>query len=300
MKSENYKAGFVGVIGKPNAGKSTLVNTLVRDKISIVTDRPQTTRRRISGIVSQDAFQAIFVDAPGIIKKTAGLNEFLKEEHTDVVRSSDILMVLFNIDEKSEDFADELIAIAKESGKTWFGVITKTDLPKVHRAQILREKLSLLGIPVVAVSAKADPAAARDLVFEQVEKLLPEAEAPLYDPELYTTENVRQMTAEIIREKCFECFHQEVPYGMAVTIRKFEEGGPVTKIFGEIIVEKDSHKLIVIGRGGMGLKKVGVSARADLEKMLGKQVFLDLHLVVKPKWVKNNYLMKELGYVVQK
>lgn len=297
----NYRAGFVGLIGLPNSGKSTIMNALVGEKVSIVTSKPQTTRRRMMGLLTAKDYQIIFVDAPGVVKAKSGLNMFLAEEAEDVISQSDVLVAVLNIDEKNAERLDEIIKLVKDSRKPWMAVIQKTDLPQVHRPQILREKLTEMGVPVVSGSALREPKALAELMLEEVVKLLPEADAPLYDSELYTLTSTRDLCCEIIREKCFENLHQEVPFGLAVKILKFiEDEGRTIKVYAEILVAKDNHRPIVIGREGTILKKIGTEARKEMEKLTGRKIYLDLHVASKVDWQKNPGLMKELGYVLPK
>lgn len=296
----NYRAGFVGLIGLPNSGKSTLMNALVGEKVSIVTSKPQTTRRRVMGLLSGDDFQMVVVDAPGIVNAKSGLNMFLHEEARDVISESDVLVAVLNIDEKSASQLEEIIQMVKESGKPWVAVIHKTDLPELHRPQILRDKLSAFGVPVVQGSALTEPQGLAETLAYTLKPLLPEAKGPLYDAELYTLSTTRELCAEIIREKCFETLHQEIPFGLAVKILKFDEESPIVKIHSEIWVAKENHRPIVIGAKGAALKKIGTEARKEIEKLIGEKVYLDLQVASKRDWQKNRGIMKELGYVLPK
>ncbi len=296
----SYRAGFVGLIGLPNSGKSTLMNALVGEKVSIVTSKPQTTRRRVIGLVNDKEFQAIVVDAPGVVRAKSGLNLFLHEEANDVIAQSDALIAVLNIDEKSADQLDEIVKLASESGKPWIALIHKTDLPQLHRPQILRDKLARFGVPVIQGSALHEGELLRELIFEHLKPMLPYADGPLYDVELYTLSSVRELTAEIIREKCFENLHQEVPFGLAVRIVKFEEDEPVIRILAEIVVAKENHRPIVIGREGQALKKIGSDARKEIESLTGRKVYLELRVASKRNWQKNPGVMRELGYVAPK
>ncbi|MBK8203021.1 MAG: GTPase Era [Bdellovibrionales bacterium] len=295
----NYKAGFVGLIGLPNAGKSTLANTLIGEKVSIVTAKPQTTRQRVLGIRTDESSQILFLDAPGVIKSTSGLNGFLGAEYQSVMADSDVLIAVLNIDFPR---IEDLIAIAETCstrGKPWMAVITKTDFEKPQRAAILREKLQKFSVPTVAVSALHQKEAARELVLPLVKDLLPLSLNQLVDPEIYTSQTLREMVSEIVREKAFELLHQEIPYGLAVQILKFDEdSGPVIKIYANILVNKDGHKAIVVGAGGSQLKQIGQTARREIEVLTERQVYLDLHVVVKKNWAKNSMMLEELGYVV--
>ncbi|MBX3021308.1 MAG: GTPase Era [Bdellovibrionales bacterium] len=297
----SYHAGFVGLIGLPNSGKSTLMNALVGEKVSIVTAKPQTTRRRVIGIVTREDMQAVFVDAPGLVQAKSGLNQFLRDEAHDVITQSDVLIAVLNVDEKSLEHLDEMLKLVRESGKPWIALIHKTDLPLLHRPQILRERLSDSGVQVVQGSAMTEPDSIRESILAAIKPLLPVATAPLYDQELYTLSPTRELCAEIVREKCFETLHQEVPFGLAVRIMRFdEESDALVKIIAEIMVAKENHRPIVIGKGGSVLKKIGTEARKEMEKLLGRKVYLDLNVTSKTNWQKNTGMMKDLGYVVPK
>lgn len=295
----SFKAGFVGLLGLPNAGKSTITNALVGEKVSIVTSKPQTTRKRIVGLYTDERMQALFVDSPGIVNASSGLNQFLEKEYQDVVEQSDVLLVVLNLDAKRPEQLDEVIEIAEKSSKPWMAIINKEDLPQFHRVMILREKVKALGRPVVVASALRDPETLREILSDFLYEMLPESPAPLYGDELYTLSSLKEMAAETVREKCFEYLHQEIPFGLAVRIIKFvEDEGPVIKVFGELLLAKDNHRAIVIGQEGKKLKMIGMAARKDLEKIYGRKVFLDLHVNVRKNWAKNNNIMKELGYVL--
>lgn len=295
----SFKAGFIGVIGLPNSGKSTLVNRLVGEKVSIVSRKPQTTRRRSLGIRNVDQAQIIFVDAPGILSAKAGLNHFLMEEAADVVSKADVLLVVLNIDESNLEKLQEMIKLAENSGRPWVAVIHKTDLPELHRPEILRRELSEKNIPVVqGSSVQADPAFDEKIIAELV-KVLPVADRPIYDAEIFTPATERELCAEIIREKCFEHLHHEIPFGTAVRIQQFKENDKdVVKIRAEVVVAKKNHQGMVVGREARTIKQIGIHARQDIEKLLDRKVFLELEVATVLNWQKNPHVMKELGYVV--
>lgn len=296
---ENYKAGFVALLGIPNAGKSTLTNCLVGEKVSIVTNKPQTTRRRISGIVSQKNFQAILVDAPGAIENTSGLNQFLRDELEDVIRGADSVLAILNLDAPSPEPLEKIMEMAQNCGKPWAAVISKTDLGQGHRSHTLKAKLENSNIPYIEISAHSEPLQTREKVFSLIKNLLPPSPAPLYSDEAPTTENIRDIVAETIREKCFEVLFQEIPYQLAVQIRAFEEGETLTKIFADIIIEKENQRKIVVGQGATNIKMIGSRARVIIEKLVGHKVYLELHVKVKKKWFKDPIVLKELGYVIK-
>ncbi len=305
MKRENYKAGFVALLGEPNAGKSTLLNTILGDKISIVSEKPQTTRTRVHGIWSSPEAQIIFVDAPGTIESTSGINEYLKDEVSDVIARTDVVLVVLAAD-TVEATARKLLEMAKSSGKPYRVVITKGDLLTGDRAPKGLPVLLEMAVPFVVISALKRAKEASKEVLSLLTPLLPSAEAALYDEELMTTETMRRLSAEFVREACFRHTRQEVPYGLAVRVTKYvepeetEDGANVTKIYCEIIVEKTAHKAIVIGAKASNLKKIGMDARKSIERILGSKVFLDLHVDVREGWTRNKRILKELGYVVVK
>ncbi len=294
-----FHAGFVGLIGLPNAGKSTLINALIGEKVSIVTSKPQTTRQRVMGILNDEDLQTVFVDAPGYVKARVGLNRFLHDEYLSVIEDSDVLFLLLHLDARSSEDFHELVRVAQSSKKPVLGIITKTDRREQHRICVINDLLEKAGIPAVQVAADKNPKELKEKIFPWLRQHLPRSEQPLFDPELYTTQNLKSMASEFIREQCFEFLHQEVPFGLAVHIIRFDEDQPgLTKIHGEIWVNRESHQGIVIGRGGQVLKRIGSSARKSIEEVLGHKVFLDLHVKVKKNWVRDESVMKELGYVV--
>ncbi len=294
----SYQAGFVGLIGMPNSGKSTLMNLLVGEKVSIVTNKPQTTRRRAMGIVNGANYQAVFVDAPGLVQATAGLNLFLREEALDVISHCDVLVAVLNIDEYRAENLDEIVKLVQESRRPWVAVIHKTDLPQLHRPQIIRDKLESLKVPVVQGSSVVEGESLKESLMAAIAPLLPKSEKPLYEADLYTLSSTRDLCAEIVREKCFEQLHQEIPYGLAVKIMRFvEDDGPTVRIEAEIFVAKENHRPIVIGKGGSVLKNIGTEARKEMQTLIGRKIYLDLKVTSKPNWQKSSGTMKELGYV---
>ena len=296
----SYRTGFVGLIGQPNAGKSTLMNFLIEQKVSIVTTKPQTTRRRILGIQNLPNGQIIFIDSPGLVKADKGLNAFLEKEAHDVMKESDALVAVLSIDEKDSDAVEKVLDLVKSSRKPWFGLITKTDVKdKAHRILIVKAMVESLGAKCLQISCLKDGKEGRDMVLSEVQGMLPESEGPLYDEELYTTENVRGLLAEIIREKCFENLEHELPYQLAVQVRKFdEEAKPCPHIYVDVMVAKESHKAIVIGQKAQVIKKISQESRQEAEKMMGHKIFLELNVVVKENWFDQAQFMKELGYII--
>lgn len=301
-----YRAGFVGLIGQPNSGKSTLLNLLVSEKVSIVNDKPQTTRRRVLGVSSHKSGQIVYVDAPGLVRAQGGLNSFLHQEALDVISQSDVLIGVFSVAEKSKSQVLEILELLRASKKAFVVVITKVDMIAFqHRVRVIKDLAMEVSqtTAVIEISTKwgADKAQVLENIHQQVLALLPESQQPLYDEELYTPHSVKDLAVEIIREKCFENLEQEVPYNLAVRIVKFDESSPkMSKIHADIITTRESHKGIIVGQGAKTIKEIGTQARKEIEKMLGHKVFLKLEVVVRDSWFENKKMMKDLGYVVNK
>lgn len=299
------QAGTVGIIGYPNVGKSTLLNFLIGEKISIVSEKPQTTRRRIVGIVSDSHFQIVFYDAPGIVKSETGINAYLGLEVQDVLAMSDANLVTLSLDLDSFEQVEETIAKAKSAKKPWMILVNKIDLLEYqNRLDKIRARAQEEGVPFLSVSLKDSKKGKnqelRLEILNSLAKLLPESPEPLFDPAQFTLETERSMVAEIIREKCFELLKHEVPYQLAVRILKFDETQKIPHIYAEIIVGKENHKGIVIGKEAEMLKMIGSKSRKDIEKLLGTSVYLDLKVMDQPGWFENARLMKELGYETYK
>lgn len=293
-----YRSGFLGLVGNPNAGKSTLLNYLVDEKVSIVSSKPQTTRRRVLGISTSDMGQVVFVDAPGFVEAEAGLNHFLHKEALEVCAESDALIAVLALDTEKPEMIEKTIELVAQTGKPWQAVITKVDLFKYeHRLMRVQDMIKAKGGKFHTLNLLVPHVEDRETLLAEFMEMLPESPKPLFDTEIFTTETVRNLTAEIIREKCFENLHQEIPYGLAVRIMKFDEtSGAMPKISAEIIVSKPNHKSIVIGKEGSMLKKIGSSARPEIEMLMETQVFLQLHVTVEENWMKNKKIMKDLGY----
>jgi len=286
----------VAIIGEPNAGKSTLLNLLLESKVAIVTPKPQTTRQRITGILNTPSAQLVFVDSPGILTSDTGVNAFLKEEYQDVIKNSDVLIVLLGADQKMDRF-EEILKIGEAAKKPWQAFVSKYDINK-HDPIDLMNLLQKYKQEFITISARISEVETRRSVLDAITPLLPMSPARLYPEELYTTQSVREMCAEIIREKCFENLHQEIPYGLAIRIEKYTEE-KTHHISANIVVEKESHKGIVIGKGGLMLKKIGTESRLEIQTLVDAKVFLELHVSVKENWTYNKQLMKELGYVIK-
>lgn len=296
----SYKSGFVGMIGLPNSGKSTLLNNILNQKVSIVTHKPQTTRRRVLGIYTEVKLQCIFVDTPGVIEAREGLNRFLVEEYRSALNKSDLLFALLNIDAPHFSHLEKIISLCEESKKKWCAVVNKIDLPYPERILKLENKLKSLDIKYDFISTKRNSREAVRTILSMIKEDLPPSKSPLFAEDIYTTETLRDISSEIIREKCFLYLKHELPYTLAVRIRSFKTKPHIISISADIILGRESHKKIVIGKNGASLRRIGFQARTELEKVLDKKVYLDLHVTVKAEWIKNRPLMQELGYDVRK
>lgn len=296
-KSDLFKSGFVTILGKPNVGKSTLLNLLIGEKIAIVTPKAQTTRNLILGILSSQEFQIVFQDLPGVITPKDKFNERLMEFVLSAIESQDLLYHLVDIHDKNP-LTKELDNILGKTDVPKFLVINKLDLLKDNfdegrffsETYLNKEQYDEI-IPISALTGIN-----KDILIEKTLQYL--NEGPLYyDPEQICDRDHRFLAAEIVREKIFECYGEEIPYSTATKVEEFkekEEGKYYIRV--NIYVERDSQKGILIGKGGEMLKKVGSLARIDIEKLLGCPVYLELWVKVRKKWKKKDFDLKEFGY----
>ena len=289
------KSGFITVIGRANAGKSTLINVLVGEKVAIVSPKPQTTRDRIVGIKNGDGYQMAFVDTPGIYKAENLLNSVMQKTTADSVEDVDVLLFLIDAHEGLSN-EDKLLA-KKYAALSIPAVIVLTKIDIMPESLLLSEikELSDLSVPVVPVSARKGKNL-KELI-KVVENLLPEGE-PLFPEDVISDRSEKFMIAEIMREKILLKFEKEIPHGVAVIVNEFKlrEDGKVYDISLDIICEKQNHKAILIGKGGKAIKEVSSLAREDMEKFLGKKVFLTTYVKVESDWRNSARLIKEHGY----
>jgi len=289
----SHKAGFVSLIGKPNVGKSTLMNALVGEKLSIVTPKAQTTRHRILGLVNEPDYQIVFSDTPGVIKPVYGMQESMMSFVNGSLVDADIVLFVTDINEKYDE-ADVIEKLAKTSSPIAV-VINKIDKSS---EDLVKEKIvyweeKLNPKAIFAVSALHDhnvPA-----VMQFILDNLPEHPA-YYDKDTLTDKNERFFVSEIIREKVFKLYDKEIPYSTEVIITAFKDEPKIIRISSEIIVERDSQKNIIIGKAGEMLKKVGTYARKDMEEFLQKKVFLEMFVKVIPDWRNRKNYLKSFGY----
>jgi GTP-binding protein Era len=291
------KSGFVSFVGRPNAGKSTLLNRLVGQKVAIVSDKPQTTRHRIIGVRNTPEAQVVFIDTPGIHKPMHRMNRLMVDAAISTLREVDVAVLVIDAlvpPGPGDRFVRDLVVKA--------GVPVIVALNKVDR--ISKPKL----LPLIAEYARVGefrgivPLSALDgdgvdRLEREIVDALPEGE-PLYPEEYLTDQSERALAAELIREKVLRYTHDELPYTTAVLIDQFEEPdreGGLTRIHASILVDTESQKPIVVGKGGEMIKRIGTDARKDLEQMLGGKVFLDLHVKVREDWRDDERMLDEMG-----
>ena len=292
--AQQFHSGFVAVVGRPNVGKSTLVNRLVGEKVSIVSPKPQTTRNRILGIVGTEHSQVVFVDTPGIHKPKTKLGEYMEKSVQDAVQGIDILCVLIDASKpRPEDH--ELAESYKGLQVPKYLLLNKTDLVRPQDLLPIISSFADAGFDMVLpISAKAGEGV--DTLMQEIYKHLPQG--PKYYPDdLWTDQNERQMIAEIIREKALMNLREEVPHGIGVEVLSVKEiRKDLTEIQADIYCERASHKTIIIGRKGEMLQKIGSQARADIEKLLDCHVNLQLWVKVRTGWMDSSSDLKSLGY----
>ena len=290
-----HKAGFVNIIGNPNVGKSTLMNALVGERISIITSKSQTTRHRIMGIVNGDDFQIVYSDTPGVLKPHYRLQESMLEATQSALSDADVLLYVtdtFETYDKNSEFLEK----TKRSGVPTFVIINKIDLlPSQEALENLVEKWKSVLPDAIIIPVCALERFNLDQLLKQILALLPES-PPYFDKDALTDRPARFFVTEIIREKILETYDKEVPYSTEVVVEKFQEDEKLIRINAMIIVERDSQKGIIIGKGGSMLKKVGMAARTEIEAFLEKKVFLELYVKVEKDWRNKDKQLKSFGY----
>lgn len=292
-----HKSGFVNIIGNPNVGKSTLMNTLVGERLSIITSKAQTTRHRIMGIVSGDDFQIVYSDTPGILKPAYKLQESMMKFVNGALTDADIILYVTDTVEQS-DRAAEILGNIRHSAIPTIVVINKIDLSNPAALDALVEKWHQI-LPearIVPVSAKEQFNI--EGLFKTILELLPEGPA-FYPKDTLTDKTLRFFASEIIREKILRFYDKEIPYCCEIAIDSYKEEPEIDRISATIYVSRDSQKGIVIGHKGEKLKRVGQAAREDMEQFLGKKVFLQLFVKVSEDWRNNDRQLRRFGYELE-
>jgi len=296
------KAGFVAVVGRPNAGKSTLLNYIVGEKLAMVSKKAQATRKRMNIIVMHENHQGeesqiIFVDTPGIHEKERLLNKFMMDEALKAIGDADLIVFLAPITDKLLEYEKFLKMIEKKNTKH-IVLLTKMDhvkqgdiLKKLGEYQKYQDRFEAI-IPF-SVNKKVG----KKQLLDEICKYLPVSPF-LFDPEILTTDNIRDIYKELIRESIFENLSDEIPYESDVTIEKIDETDTLDTVYATIVVEKDTQKGMIVGQKGEGIKRVGKFARQQMEIFSGKKIFLDLHVSVKKGWSKNREGLEEFGYII--
>lgn len=292
---EDFKSSFVAVVGRPNAGKSTLVNRLVGEKVAIVTSRPQTTRNRIQGIVNRPNAQIVLIDTPGLHRPDSALGRQMMREVDAAIDAVDIVALIVDASEEFGTGDRRAVERAQKFQGKRFLLLNKVDrIPKENLLPLI-EKAAKLGqfdeiIPISALKGEGV-----DALLEKLIEHAP-AGAPHFPVDLYTDQPERFLVAEIVREKAMEATTQEVPHAVAVLLDSFEEGEKLIRIRATIYVEREGQKGILIGRGGSSLKKIGTAARKELEAILGTKIFLELYVKVQKNWRDNPQIVRQLDW----
>ncbi|SFV53103.1 GTP-binding protein Era [hydrothermal vent metagenome] len=291
------KAGFVAVVGRPNAGKSTLLNHIVGEKLAMVSKKAQATRKRMNIIVMHKNSQIIFVDTPGIHKKERLLNQFMLDEALKAMGDSDLILFLAPATDKLTEY-EKFLELPQSKNLKHIILLTKIDhvkqgdlLQKLGEYQKYQDRFEAI-IPF-SVNKKVG----KTQLLDEISKYLPVSPF-LYDTEILTTDNIRDIYKELIREAIFENLSDEIPYESDVTIEKIDESDHMDKIYATIVVEKETQKGIIVGNRGETIKRVGKSAREEIELFSGKKIYLNLFVSVKKGWSKDRESLEEFGYIV--
>lgn len=292
-----HRSGFVNIIGNPNVGKSTLMNQLVGEKLSIITSKAQTTRHRIMGIVNGEDFQIVYSDTPGILKPNYKLQEKMMKFVRGAITDADVLLYVTDTVEDSDRSA-EIIEKVRLSGIPTIVVINKVDLTTPDRLVALVEKWQALLPDAIIAPCSAKENFNVEGVFNLILERLPEGE-PFYPKDTLTDKTLRFFASEIIREKILLNYDKEIPYSCEIAIESYKEEPTIDRISATIYVARNSQKGIIIGHKGEKLKKVGQAARHDLEAFLQKKVFLELYVKVQEDWRNNDSQLKRFGYELE-
>lgn len=289
-----HKSGFVNIIGNPNVGKSTLMNALVGERLSIITSKAQTTRHRILGIVNGDDFQIVYSDTPGVLKPNYRLQESMLKFSRSALSDADVLLYVTDVHDSFEKNAD-FIEKVKQNQASLLLLINKIDLIDQEKLEKLVEdwKNILPNAEIFPISALEKFNI--DFLFKRILDLLPES-PPFFDKEQLTDKPARFFVTEIIREKILLNYDKEIPYAVEVEVEKFVEEDKIIRINALIYVERESQKGIIIGHGGKSLKKIGTDARKDLELFFDKKIYLELFVKVEKNWRNKDSSLRNFGY----
>ena len=294
MEQKGFKSGFVSIVGKPNVGKSSLMNRLMGENLSIITAKAQTTRHRIMGILNGEDYQIVYSDTPGILEPKYSLHEAMMNYVKVSLQDADVILLVVELHDKyEEDLFQRFLTIQTPIVL----VINKVDLAKGSQVEdkVQYWKESIPGVrEIIPVSAKTGLNV--DHILDVVKTFLPE-HPPFFPQDEFTDRTERFFASEIIREKIFDNYEEEIPYSCEVGIHSFKDEQDILRISAVIYVERDSQKGIVIGKGGSSLKKVGTEARKDMEAFFGKKIFLETHVKVADNWRKERNRLRQFGYL---
>jgi GTP-binding protein Era len=291
------KSGFVSFIGRPNAGKSTLLNRLVGTKLAIVSDKPQTTRNRILGVKNYPDAQVVFLDTPGIHRPLHRMNVRMVDAAVDTIREVDVLGLVVDVAEPAGKGDKFVLDLVKHAKAPVFVILNKIDLVKKSRLLPIIEQFSTSGTFAEIIPLSASTGDNVDRLERAIIDRLPEGER-LYPEDYLTDQPERFFAAEIVREKLLQFTHAEIPFSSAVVVDRFEEPSgakAILKLYCTIVVDRESQKPIVVGRGGEMIKRIGTAAREDLERFFDSRVFLDLHVRVKSEWREDDAVLDDIG-----
>ena len=291
-----FKFGYIGVVGKTNAGKSTLVNALVGEKVSIVSPKKQTTRNNIMGILTKDNYQLVFVDTPGLHKSKNRLDKYMMKNVRTAISGVDIILYIVDGTRFNEE-ENKYIKTLTDTAPTIVG-ISKVDAGSYEKIYPIIKSLGENKDIKTIIPFSSYKNRNLDEVIKEILKILPEQETKSFefDEDMYTDKSVRFMTAEIIRGKALLLLNEELPHGIAICVTKFDERKNLVFIDVDIICERESHKSIIIGKHGSKIKEIASRARTDIEEMLGKKVMLECFVKVKKNWRDNENEIKDFGY----
>lgn len=294
MEQKEFKAGFVSIVGKPNVGKSSLMNKLVGENVSIITSKAQTTRHRIMGMLNGDDYQVVYSDTPGILEPKYSLHQAMMSFVKVSLEDADVILLVVELNDK---FEQELFERFQRIKTPILLLINKIDLGKGSQVddKISYWKEQLPNVKeILPVSAKSGVNV--DQILDRIKAILP-VHPPFFPQDEFTDRTERFFASEIIREKIFLNYSEEIPYSAEVVINSFKDQPDIIRISAEIYVERDTQKGIIIGKGGSSLKKVGTEARKDMESFFGKKIFLETHVKVADNWRKERNKLRQFGYL---
>lgn len=295
---ENYKSGFAAIIGMPNVGKSTLLNRIAGQKIAIISEKPQTTRNKILAVYTTDNEQIIFTDTPGIHRPKNKLGEFMVNAANETMKDVDAVVFMIDATRPIQKIERDIVRDIEKTGLPCVLVMNKVDrVEKENLLPMIADYASMHEFDsIIPMSAKTGDGV--EEFINDIKNYMPEGPR-FYDEDTVTDQPERQIAAEIIREKMLWLLDKEIPHGVAIEITKMQEKEKITNIFATIYCEKASHKGIIIGKNGDMLKKIGTMARADIEEMLGKKVYMELWVKVKSDWRNSDFLIRNFGYTAE-